>query len=295
MKLSTLAVLVLGLASWGTTTAQAQLLANRPFMKSIDGSISARLAGPACGDTVDVAFSGADAAAFNKDGVATRLMNNVVSNLRSTCPKVRMVASKGVVGDRIVYNAIAEAATNWLLLELGSNRDASLLGSSDRGRAADKGAFTRRADFAGFPNLVQKIAGRGLLCSGLDGASCTAVMDLRSATASGAPVISRSLLDGTGTQAVLSYKAQNVSGFLCSNPQTATIDVVGGQATPEARRRMASDLRERLKPYGSEVCSGFAFRGASIISANFDGSGARIGEEAVLTPQPAMPRLRQSQ
>ncbi|MEW5683984.1 MAG: hypothetical protein AB1942_03600 [Pseudomonadota bacterium] len=293
MKSYVMAALLL--ATWGAGGAQAQLLANRPFMKSIDGAISARLSGPACGETVDVVFSGADAATFNRDGVATRLMNNVVANVKSTCPRVRMVASRGVVGERIVYNAIAESATNWLLLELGSARDASLLGSSDRGKAADKGAFARRADFAGLPTLVQKIGGRGLLCSGLDAGSCTAVMDLRSATPAGAAVVSRSLLDSTGTQAVLSYRAQNVNGFLCSNPQTSSIEVIGGQATPQARRRMATDLRERLKPYGDEVCSGFAIRGANIISANFDAAGARIGAEGVMAPQATMPRLRQAQ
>lgn len=286
---ATLAVAVMLTAS----SANAQLLGNRPFMESVDKSLSAAFSGPTCGNEVGFTFTGKDRATFNKDGVATRLMNNVVTSLRRTCPRVGLVAAKGQVGGDVVYNAIAEAEGGWLLLELGSNRDASVLSGGDRGNAGDRAAFSRRRDFTGFGALLTATRGKPWLCSGQDAGSCTSASEFKNASEDGATVVARSLVDGGGTQAVLTYPAANRGGLLCSNPQTAKIEIVGGTASAAARNRMATDLRERLKPYGNEVCSGYAMRGGQIVSANFNAGGARIGQEALLTALTAQPRLRQ--
>jgi hypothetical protein len=242
---------------------------------------------------VDFVFTGKGSGTFNRNQVATRLMNNVVAQLQRTCPRVKLVSAKGVVNGNVVYNAVAESATGWLLLELGSARDMSLLAGGTAGTSSDKGNFARRRDFAGFPALLAATRGRPFLCSGTNGGSCTAVTEFKGASDSGATVVARSLLDGRGTQAVLTYRAQNRSGFLCSNPEQAQIEVIGSGASAAARSRMATDLRERLKPYGSEVCMGYAVRGSTITGANFKGTGARMGNEAVLTAAATMPSLRQ--
>ena len=74
------ATLAVAVATASLTYAQG-LLADRPFMRSLDGSISARLDGPACADNVAFNFTGPETGAFNNDRTATRLMNNVVSKM----------------------------------------------------------------------------------------------------------------------------------------------------------------------------------------------------------------------
>ncbi len=277
----------------GSTTVHAQLLGNRPFMQSADGKLSAAFNGGRCGGEVAFTFTGADRNTFNKDGVATRLMNNVVTALRRTCPQVKLVAAKGVVAGDVVYNAVAESEGQWLLLELGSVRDASVLSGGARGTSADRGNFGKRRDFAAFGAVLTATKGKPFLCSSLQAGTCLSSSEFRGATEDGATVVARSLLDGAGTQAILTYPATNRSGFLCSNPQDAKIEVSGGSASAAARARMATDLRERLKPYGDQVCSGYALRGVQLISANFDSNGARIGQETLLSAVSAQPKLRQ--
>ncbi len=277
----------------GGGATHGQMLGNRPFMTSVDNSLSAAFSGPRCGDEVAFIFNGKDRATFNKDGVATRLMNNVVTSVRRTCPRVKLVAAKGTVNGEIVYNAVAEGESNWLLLELGSSKDSSLLAGGQRGTSADRANFAKRRDFSAFGAVMTATKGKPYFCSSPQAGSCTSSSEFRNASEDGATVVARSLLDGQGTQAVLTYAAANKSGFLCSDPQQAKIEVMGGTSSPAARARMATDLRERLKPYGNQVCSGYALRGAQIVSASFDSNGARIGQEALLTAGAAQPKLRQ--
>lgn len=277
----------------GGGAAYGQLLGNRPFMNSVDNSLSATFQGARCGDEVAFVFSGKDRATFNKDGVATRLMNNVVTSIRRTCPRVKLVAAKGTVNGEIVYNAVAEGESNWLLLELGSAKDSTLLGGGQRGTSADRANFAKRRDFSAFGAVLTATRGKPYFCSSPQAGTCTSSTEFRNASEDGATVVARSLLDGQGTQAVLTYAAVNKSGLLCSDPQQARIDVQGGSSSPAARTRMATDLRERLKPYGNQVCSGYALRGPQIITASFDSNGARIGPEALLSAGPSAPKLRQ--
>lgn len=277
----------------GRTVVHGQMLGNRPFMTSVDNSLSASFSGTRCGDEVAFVFTGKDRATFNKDGVATRLMSNVVASIRRTCPRVKLVAAKGTVNGEIVYNAVAEGESNWLLLELGSSKDSSLLGGGQRGTSADRANFAKRRDFSAFGVVMASTKGRPFFCSSPQAGTCTSSTEFRNASEDGATVVARSLLDGQGTQAVLTYSALNKSGLLCSDPQQARIDVQGGSSSPAARARMAADLRERLKPYGNQVCSGYALRGAQIITASFDSNGARIGPEALLSAGAAQPKLRQ--
>lgn len=277
----------------GSGAVHGQMLGNRPFMTSVDNSLTAAFSGTRCADEVAFVFSGKDRATFNKDGVATRLMSNVVASIRRTCPRVRLVAAKGTVNGEIVYNAVAEGESNWLLLELGSAKDSSLLGGGQRGTSADRANFAKRRDFSALGAVMVATKGKPYFCSSPQAGTCTSSTEFRNASEDGATVIARSLLDGQGTQAVLTYAAVNKSGLLCSDPQRARIDVQGGYSSPAARTRMAIDLRERLKPYGNQVCSGYALRGPQIITASFDSNGARIGPEALLSAGATQPKLRQ--
>lgn len=284
--------------TWGvgvllTTPAVAQILANRPFLQSVDKKLSASFDGPRCGEQVSFIFKGSDVGVFADGSIARRLMTDVVRETWRTCPKVKLVAAKGVNGDRVVYNAVADASGGWQLLELGSTRDSSLLGGGARGTSADRTNFLKRRDFSPLGTVLTAMKGKPYLCTSPRGATCTSASEFRNASEDGATLVARSLLDGAGTQAVLTYAATNRSGMLCSNPQQAKIEVTGGSGSPAARTRMATDLRERLKPYGDQVCSGYSVRGAQILSANFDANGARVGDEVLLTATAALPKLRQ--
>lgn len=291
--------LVLGIAVAGaglvaSLPANAQLLRNRPFLTSLDGTLSARIDGAACAETVSLVFSGRTSGTFNEQGIATRLMNNAAQRLAATCGTVKLVTAKGVVNDRVVYNAVAEKATNWELLELGTSRDASLFAAGDGGTAGDQANFQRRRDFADFGAMLRAMGSQRFLCVGGNAAGCTSVTELRNASNGAATMVSRSLLDSRGTMAVLTYASTNQGGFLCGNPQTAQLEVIGNAASPMARQRMAADLRERLRPYGTRVCNGYAVRGSAITGANFASSGAKIGDPALLTVHAAMPKLRRA-
>lgn len=274
-------------------SAAVAQIAKVPFLKSADGKLAASFSGPRCGQEVAFTFTGPDQTTFNKGGVATRLMNNVVVLVRQSCPQVKMVSAKGVVGSQVVYNAIAEGETRWLLLELGSSRDAGMLTGTGRGTSADRANFARRKDFSGFGDVLATMKGKMFLCDSAMSGSCTASSEFRNATDKRANVTLRSLLDKGGTKALMTYSATNQNGFMCFNPEAAKIEVVGGQSSPAARVRFATDLRERLKPYGSQVCSGYALRGSQLVSANFGADGARIGNETILTALASEPALRQ--
>lgn len=289
-----LAGTMIGASLIAGSAANAQLLRNRPFLTSLDGTLSARIEGPACAETVSLVFTGRASGTFNDQGIATRLMNNAAQRLGATCGAVKLVTAKGMVNERVVYNAVAEKSTNWELLELGSSRDVSLFAGSEGGTAGDQANFQRRRDFADFGALLRTMSTQRFLCVGASGAGCTSVTELRNASSGSAMMVSRSLLDSRGTVAVLSYETTNQSGFLCGNPQRAQLEVVGNAASPLARQRMATDLRERLRPYGNRVCNGYAVRGNSITGANFASTGGKIGEPALLTVHAAMPRLRRA-
>ncbi len=279
-------------AATSVAFAQARL-GDRPFMRSLDGSISARLDGPACADQVQVTFTGPDTGVFNQDRSATRLMNNVVSNIRDACPRAQLVAAKGMAAGRVVYNAIAERDSNWLLLELGGAQDASLFAAGARGSSGDQAAFLRQGAFSGFPAVLQALRGNAALCAGSDGSTCTASMEFQNASDNAATVVSRTLVQEDGTQATLTYAATNSNGLLCGNPQDARIEITGGNSSAAVRQRFATDLRSRLEPYGNRVCTGFASRAGGFVSANFGADGARVGSESVMTLSASAPRLRQ--
>lgn len=285
--------IVAGIGALLAGPAMAQLLANRPFLQSPDKKLSASFDGGQCGEQVAFIFRATQPNAFADGSVARSLMTAVVQATWRSCPTAKLVAAKGVNGDRVVYNAVAEASTGWQLLELGSAREASLLAGGARGTSADRSNFLKRRDFSPFGTVLAAMKGKPYLCTSPRGMTCTSASEFRNASEDGATLVARSLLDGAGTQAVLTYAATNRSGMLCSNPQQAKIDVVGGNGSPAARARMAADLRERLKPYGDQVCSGYSVRGSQILSANFDANGARVGEEVLLTATAAAPQLRQ--
>lgn len=289
-----LAIVAVGASLLTPLSAYAQLLKSRPFLTSLDGTLSARIEGASCAETVSLVFSGRSSGTFNDQGIATRLMNNAAQRLASTCGAVKLVTAKGVVNDRVVYNAVAEKATNWELLELGTSRDASLFAAGDGGTAGDQANFQRRRDFADFGAMLRTMGSQRFLCVGANAAGCTSVTELRNASNGAATLVSRSLLDSRGTVAVLTYATTNQGGFLCGNPQNAQLEVVGNAASPMARQRMAADLRERLRPYGNRVCNGYAVRGSAITGANFASSGAKIGDPAILTMHAAMPKLRRA-
>ncbi|MEH6717102.1 hypothetical protein [Parasphingorhabdus flavimaris] len=269
---------VIALACIPLTSADSQILKNRPFMKSIGGKLSAQFDGARCGNTVKFVFKGQSAGSFNADRVASRLMNNVVTAIRQTCPRVKLVSAKGLVGKSIVYNALAESQTNWLLLELGSSRDASLLSSGVSGKAGDKSKFQRRASFKAFSDVAKSLGTTKSLCTEPVKGRCTSLTNFSNVSTKGATITSKSRLDDKGSTAVLTYAGKNQNGFLCSNPQNVKISIVGGSASKAARSNMAEQLRERLRPFGNQACQGYATGKRRLAGANFDAKGAQVGK-----------------
>lgn len=284
---------VIGVIAFGLTVpAAGQLLKrDRPFIRSADGQLEGRLDGPACGETVSLVFTGPKSK-FADGTSARRMMNNVVRNLRSSCGRVSLVAAKGIADGRIVYNAVAESSSNWLLLELGGGSAGGLLASGTVGQSGDLNRFSASTRFVDFGALIKRMKGANFLCAQQTAKGCTVTTEFRQANANGATLVTRYLLDASGTTATVSYSGKNSGGFLCANPQTATINVSGGGQSTAARKRLADDLRERLEPYGARICSGWQTSGTRVRGANFNDNGAQLGKVQVLTTSKTMPKLR---
>ncbi|MGB3471485.1 MAG: hypothetical protein WBA51_11740 [Erythrobacter sp.] len=284
---------VIGAIAVGLTVpAAGQLLKrDRPFIRSADGQLEGRLDGPACGETVSLVFTGPKSK-FVDGTSARRMMNNVVRNLRSSCGRVSLVAAKGIADGRTVYNAVAESSSNWLLLELGGGSTSGLLASGTVGQSGDLNRFSASERFVDFGTLIKRMKGANFLCAQQTAKGCTVTTEFRQANANGATLVTRYLLDAAGTTATVSYSGMNSGGFLCANPQTATINVSGGGQSSAARQRLADDLRERLEPYGARICSGWQTSGTRVRGANFNDKGAQLGKVQVLTTSKKMPTLR---
>lgn len=273
--------------------AAGQLLKREPqaFIQSADGKLLGKLDGPACADTVALVFSGPKAK-FEDGTSARRMMGNVVRNLRSSCGRVKLIAAKGVADGRIVYNAVAEASSDWLLLELGGDRSGGLLASGAVGQSGDRNRFSASQRFVDFGALLTRMGKARFLCAQQTAQGCTVATEFKGASADGATLITRYLLDQAGTTATVAYDGRNSGGFLCADPQAARITVSGGGQSEAARTRLANDLRERLEPYGKQICSGWQSSGERVRGANFNAAGAQLGKVEVLTPSATMPKLR---
>ncbi len=295
MKFLKLGLTVGAAMSLGFLSAEAQLLkrSDRPFIQSADGQLKGKLDGPSCAKTVSLIFTGPKRK-FDDGTSARRMMNNVVRNLRLGCGSVSLIAAKGVTNERVVYNAVAEASSNWLLLELGGSASGGLLASGTVGQSGDLNKFSASKRFLSFGKLDEQMGNANYLCSQRTKDGCTIISELKNANEDRGTLISRYLLDSSGTLATVSYTGVNSGGFLCANPKSAKITVTGGKQSPAARQRLAQDLRERLEPYGTRICSGWHLSGGKIIGANFNDKGAQLGKSLVLTKSISLPKLRRS-
>lgn len=293
-KLITAAPVVAVMCITAPAPGQSLKRADAAFIRSADGKLVGRLDSPACGGTVALVFTGSSDA-FGDGKSANRMMNNVVQNVRASCGSVKLIAAKGVANGRVVYNAVAEASSNWLLLELGGDRSGGLLASGSVGKSGDLSRFSASNRFLPLGSLLKTMGSSRFLCAQQTSQGCTVSTEFRNASENGATLVSRYLLDGGGTLATVTYEGTNSGGFLCANPQSATITVEGGGQSTAARARLAADLRERLEPYGKRICSGWQSSGPRVVGANFNDQGAQLGKSLVLTSSASMPKLRREQ
>ncbi|MFC3308900.1 hypothetical protein [Blastomonas aquatica] len=295
MKHSIVAPAILAaLCMAGPAPGQSLKRPDAPFIRSADGKLVGRLDGPACSSTVSLVFSGTSEV-FGDGKSANRMMSNVVQNVRASCGSVNLIAAKGVANGRVVYNAVADASSKWLLLELGGDRSGGLLASGTVGASGDQNRFAASNRFLPLGSLLKTMGGARYLCAQQTAEGCTVSTEFRAASEGGATLVSRYLLDGGGTLATVSYDGTNVGGLLCANPKSAKITVEGGSQSPAARARLADDLRERLDPYGSQICSGWQASGPRFIGANFNAQGAQLGKALVLTTSATPPKLRREE
>lgn len=295
MKLRILVAAIIAASPFvGVAYGQSLKRPAAPFIRSADGQLVGRLDGPACASTVSLVFTGSNEV-FGDGKSANRMMSNVVQNVRASCGSVKLIAAKGVANGRIVYNAVADSSSKWLLLELGGDRSGGLLASSTVGASGDQNKFAASSRFLPLGALLKSMGNSRYLCAQPTAEGCTVSTEFRGANDGGATLISRYLLDGSGTLATVSYTGSNSGGMLCANPKSAKITVEGGTQSPAARARLADDLRERLDPYGAQICSGWQASGPRFVGANFNAQGAQLGKTLVLTSSTTPPKLRREQ
>ncbi|HSW26881.1 MAG TPA: hypothetical protein VLJ62_29265, partial [Burkholderiaceae bacterium] len=114
-----------------------------PFLTTADGAISARFDGARCAEGVRMIFTGRSAESFRNGPDTARLMNNVTFLLRQQCPTLVRVTARGMADSKIVYSGLAEAATNWEVVELGSGSGSGLLSGPGTAAAPSSGPSAR--------------------------------------------------------------------------------------------------------------------------------------------------------
>lgn len=270
----------------------------RPLAMTPGGEMAARVDGEKCADRVRLTFLAKSAESYKtSDPTAGRLMNNVTQLLRQQCPILARVNVRGVAQEKLAYSGLAEAATGWGVVELGTTGSGLLAGrdSSARTGPAARDLFSRGANFLPFARFVDFTKTAPLLCIRPDasGATCAGVNEYSVQGDGSVRIISSYLLDNTGTTAVLTYPSRNKAGFFCANPSEAQVSVSGGKATAAGRADMQEMLLERVRAAGAEICLGHIGDGPQNLSTeSFDADGHSLGQRSTSKLVAQRPALR---
>ena len=263
------------------------------FLSTPDNEITAYFVGPKCADQIEMLFQATDPKAFDEETTpASRLMANATRVLPRQCEQLKRVVSKGAVGDRILYNGIAEAQTEWRLTELGVRTSAGVL-SGETSDAGQKAEFAGDAGFSPFQTLSPNMSEKSYCVRPDEAGDCAGEASFTDVSPDAATVTARYLLNEDGTEASLLYPASNADGFLCTPTQDVEIGVSGGELTEEGRSEYAEMLRERVESGGDQVCTGFQNDSSGeLLMGTFDASGRSMGEHANMRETPGDVSLR---
>lgn len=269
--------------------AQAQPL-QRPILSTANNRISARLDGPPCGELIRLVFNGADAQDFMavEQGAAS-LMNNVTELLRGQCPSVARVSTRGTVAGKVVYTGVAEAATDWEVVELGSGSGSALLsGRAGSGPSAARRQFATDPGLVPAARFVEWVRATPTLCVRPSKNTCAGLNQFEVRGDGSLHLTATYQMDANGAMAQLSYPARPKDEFFCSNPADAKVSVMGGKLTAAGRAEMQSLLLERVQAAGQEVCTGYlGSQPNALQTETFGSNGASQAErtQATLTAQ----------
>lgn len=284
-------VSLLGLSLVGAGNAQE----GSPFLVTKDQSMAAFVEGPACAQSVKMNFFSQDADAFaRQDGdapsTASRLMNNVTSLVRQTCPSVDMVRSAGKVvitggsapETKTVYTGIADKASSWTVLELGARNSGGLLNAGPRtGETPELPDFLASPTFEQF-NAVQTLMANGeTQCTNFDSSTetCTLLTTFELDESGALTMVTQQLVDEHSDAVGTARVPGNVSnGLWCGDPNAATVVATGGDLVPGSAKQVAMGemLLERLQDVGDEVCVGYERADSGLKTIQFDDEGFQL-------------------
>jgi hypothetical protein len=284
--------LYLSLLLGAATTAAAQDKVK--FLSTPDGSMTAYFVGANCAKRVEMLFEAKQPNAFDEATTpASRLMSNAVRVLSRQCTQLERITSKGVIGERILYSGIAEAATEWKLNELGVRSTSGVL--SAEGESGRQEQFAKHADFATYSALSTDLMLNDFCARPDTQGTCSSKFVFSNVSPTAAHTTAHYLLDDSGAEAQLTYPGQETNGFLCSPTSEVDISVVGGELTADGRKDYSSMLRERVQSGGDRICVGFQKASARLLMGTFDSQGRSMGEPVPVSAATASTKLRLDQ
>lgn len=269
-------VYVFGVLAISAATPQVHAQDLQKFLSTPDGSMTAYFDGPQCAERIQLLFEGNSADAFKESVTpASRLMKNATRVMSRQCDQVERIVSKGVFEDRILYNGIAEAATEWDLVEIGvRSSGVAVAATSDEDEQA---GFVSSDDFVSLADISDEVD-QSSYCADPDAdGTCIAAASF-SATDAGMDIMARYLVDEDGVEAVVMYPGVDQDGLVCSATADVTVTVEGGNLSEDGRAEYAEQLRERLVSGGESTCSGFQKIDDTLTLANFDDQGRKLGD-----------------
>ena len=291
--------LVLGaVAAAMTIPVVVEAQSGRPAMITAKREMAAFFDGPRCADAVKMIFKGKDIKYFKSDQpIAARLINNVATLIRGQCPNANQISARGLVQGKIVYTGIAEAATDWTVVELGVSKNIGSLsgGRVEGSKAGEKEKFKGGEGFLPISELVKLGSGKPFLCTRYDAKTktCSAITDIGQVSSDGGKIKASSLIKAAGDPVVnFSDNVNSGGGFMCLNPQKSSVAITGGKLSPGARKTMETDFKDRAADKGDEICIGYQRNGEKLFSEYFDKEGYSVAEKSEVTLFAAAPGLR---
>lgn len=274
-----------------TATAQGT---SRPIMVTQGREMAAFFQGDSCDSRVGLEFRGKSIEDFKVGNpLAARLMNNVANIIRNQCAEVSVIAADGKVESDIVYSGVAEKATDWRVVEVGSS-DNDILSSGAVAGGQSQSEFAAAEGFVTVSNLVATLERQSYLCEAHDIATntCRSLTEIK-ATGTGFNLITSQYRGANGPTAAVTYTgAEDDAGFLCSNPQEAVVNASGGGMSPDGIAELERQLTARARDKGNQVCIGYTYTDSDITTQSFNEDNAAMTQIITIKPFATAPGLR---
>ncbi len=272
-----------------------QAAGNRPIQYTPGREIAAFFDGPQCDARVKLLLRGKSRDSYTSgQTLAAALINAVTLIVRNQCPAVKVVSANGVVDGEKVYTGVADRATNWRVVEVGSG-GSDLLSSGVLSSEPEKTTFAQSGSFVTAAVLAEKTNSAAYLCDNYQSSSdtCKNLSHLERHGDGRITITASQYRSDDGTIASIKYESvPSADGFICTNPQEAVITVTEGNMSEDGRAALAEDLTLRIKDRGEEVCFGYQMEGSLLRSQTFDADGYPITQIVEVTAFDKAPQLR---